>query len=122
MELYCTSQFSTLLTIAQDILHALREQGKTLWRLFLSLSLSVLLLLLISISISFSENEVSVERMWVLYLVLKAMLSNLKVFLRCILKAIWLTDRIGFCGPKFCTTVWCNSGYISGFFSLAVGK
>lgn len=30
MELYCTSQFSTLLTIAQDILHALKEQGETL--------------------------------------------------------------------------------------------
>ena len=50
MELYCTSQFSTLLTIARDILHALKEQ----------------------------VDEVSVERMWVLYLVLKAMLSNLK--------------------------------------------
>ncbi|CAB4018648.1 zinc finger ZZ-type and EF-hand domain-containing 1-like [Paramuricea clavata] len=50
MELYCTSQFSTLLTIAQEILRALKEQG----------------------------DQVSVERMWVLYLVLKAMLSNLK--------------------------------------------
>ena len=30
MELYCTSQFSTLLTIAQNILCALKEQGKDL--------------------------------------------------------------------------------------------
>jgi hypothetical protein len=43
MELYCTSQFSTLLTIAQDILHALREQGKTLAILVISVVVVVVI-------------------------------------------------------------------------------
>lgn len=77
VEFQSSSQFSTLLAIAQDILLALNGESKSSFVLGNHFFHPGSLLTSLA---SFFLDEVSIERMWVLYLVLKAILSNLKVW------------------------------------------